>query len=73
MDFGLYAKENVLDFPQSVLRQECGLREHSLWQLGRCDQYYCAFITGRERLREVPRNKRLGSTIHLQTNNLYAV
>lgn len=29
--FGWHAKENVLHFPHSVLRQECGLREHSFY------------------------------------------
>ena len=43
------------------------------WQLGCCIQCYCPFITGRERLRGVPRSERLGSTIHLQINNLYVV
>lgn len=75
--FGLSAKENVLDFLILCWGRNVGSENIlSIWQLGFCDQCYCAFITGRERLSRVggmPRNKRLGSTIHLQTNILYAV
>lgn len=73
----LICKGNVLCFPHSVLRQECGLREHSGYlAAGLLYPVLLSLHHGKGetwRGGGVPRSKRLGSTIHLQINNLYVV